>query len=342
MKRLYIGLWFSMLLSVLWLYGVQVVDRMGIQLDGDISNLFSALAEAGYGPASSARLLQDALIYPPFLLFLTAWGLMGVWPFWIQSRDKKASKKQLDRIMTGSFSSNPSEQYICSLLDSYRRESDVLRNDCIRQKEFTENFCHQILSSVNTMKLRMELLETDPPAPKKRKHIDAILGQLERCETLLRLLLSGALQFEYSSLNRLVEEAGSQITAEARKRQITIRMDLIPVNMFLIPVQVREAMASLLENALRHADSPSVLSVSMDADKQQVAVIINQTGGQNCLDADAYRRYRSKTPDHYGIGLDMAAAVVRLHGGKLQITETDSGVRTTLQIPCTSLETAEL
>ena len=139
-----------------------------------------------------------------------------------------------------------------------------------------------------------------------------------------------------------MEEAGSQITAEARKRQITIRMDLIPVNMFLIPVQVREAMASLLENALRHADSPSVLSVSMDADKQQVAVIINQTGGQNCLDADAYRRYRSKTPDHYGIGLDMAAAVVRLHGGKLQITETDSGVRTTLQIPCTSLETAEL
>lgn len=128
------------------------------------------------------------------------------------------------------------------------------------------------------------------------------------------------------------EEAGHQLAADV---EVGIR---IHGDQELLT----QAVANLVENALRHTPAGTNIVVRLRRDhKAQVCLMVEDDGpGVKSDDLSRlthrfYRGERSRTTPGNGLGLSLVAAVVELHGAKLQITNANPGLRIKIDFPNT-------
>ena len=100
-----------------------------------------------------------------------------------------------------------------------------------------------------------------------------------------------------------------------------------------------QAIANLMENALRHTPAGTLIAVSLSRDDAGdcLAVVDDGPGvapGDMPRLADRfYRGERSRTTPGNGLGLSLVAAVADLHGATLQLQHAAPGLRATLRLP---------
>jgi len=100
-----------------------------------------------------------------------------------------------------------------------------------------------------------------------------------------------------------------------------------------------QALANLIDNALRHAASGGELALSVSRGGGAVRFTVADRGpGIDPADRDeAVRRFgrldRARSLPGAGLGLSLVDAVARLHGGRLDLADNAPGLRATIVIP---------
>ena len=101
--------------------------------------------------------------------------------------------------------------------------------------------------------------------------------------------------------------------------------------------RIREALRNLVDNALRHG-GPDLTYVDVDAARRSDKVVITvQDDGvgmsQEAL-AAARERFRIVAPtSRSGLGVSIVEAVAQGHGGALELTFGDPGIKAVLHFP---------
>jgi signal transduction histidine kinase len=110
---------------------------------------------------------------------------------------------------------------------------------------------------------------------------------------------------------------------------------------------VSQALANLLDNAIKYAapatdrrnDAPRDIVLSAGADGNRIVLSVSDSGpGIPTADRERVvdrfvRLEQSRSQPGSGLGLSLAAAVARLHGGELTLEDNGPGLKVVIALP---------
>jgi signal transduction histidine kinase len=201
---------------------------------------------------------------------------------------------------------------------------------------------HELRTPLTVIQGNVEAL-IDGVYPADREHLEPILEEARVMERLiedlrtLTLVEAGSLVLhrEPTDLGALLPEvaAGYRGQAEQARVQLIVSVaDAVPL-IEVDPARVREVVANLLANALRHTPSGGSVDVAARLVGDEVEVTVRDTGrgmDPDELDRSFDRFYRSPDSPGSGLGLSIARDLVQAHGGTMTAS-SEPGRGTTLR-----------
>jgi signal transduction histidine kinase len=209
----------------------------------------------------------------------------------------------------------------------------------------TDSLAHDLRSPLTRMRANIEKAAGYATAEPEQQALEAISTDIDRLLRVISATLEisraeagmGRQQFEQFDVGELIrticeiyqpviEEQGLSIEVEGRS-------DLPFVGNRQM---IGRAVANLIDNALKYgADGGSLgLSAIDHGDSVEIIVSDHGPGIPQHLREDAVRKYRrleeARTTEGSGLGLAMARAVARLHGGDIVLEDNDPGLRVRL------------
>jgi signal transduction histidine kinase len=220
--------------------------------------------------------------------------------------------------------------------------------DSLRQ--VSSDVAHDLRTPLSRLYQRLEEARADARSVAEYESaIDAALreaeGLLETFSALLRIAqvegaspraefrdvnLTAVTETVFDAYRLDAEDAGHQLTATICPG-ITVSGD---------QELLTQALANLVENALRHTPSGTLISVRL-TDSSETGVLLSvEDNGPGVGAADLprltdrfYRGERSRTTPGNGLGLSLVSAVAHLHGARLSVDPMEPGLRVSLLFP---------
>ena len=165
-----------------------------------------------------------------------------------------------------------------------------------------------------------------------------VLSRLVEDLRTLALSEGGALrlQREPTDLVALSREVAAAFAAEALSRGIALTVDASNdvESVEVDPVRIREVIANLVSNALRHTPEGGRITIRVGSERGAMAVEVRDTGSGMSADdlAHAFDRfYKGPNSRGSGLGLTIARNLVTAHGGAIRAS-SDPGQGTTFTV----------
>jgi len=221
-----------------------------------------------------------------------------------------------------------------------------------RLKQFTADASHELRSPLTVIKSSISVLQSHPERidPSDKNKINAIAEASDRMKHLVEdLLLLARLDGSVAivsvekipiPLDEVLEDTIEFARAEAEREQIALESRLQPdVWVLGEGQQLQRVFANSIENALQYTPAGGKVRVSLLANLQEAIVSVEDTGigiapeELPCIFDRLWRsdRARAARQEGTGLGMAIAQALVRLHGGKIEVT-SEVGVGSCFQI----------
>ena len=229
-----------------------------------------------------------------------------------------------------------------------RREAELIQ----RQREFTARVTHELKTPLTGIKLMAENLEMgmcDDPAL-AREFSRRILNEADRLTDRVNQILETSQarelgQPEEVDLEYLLEELADEWEPRFENADVLLEREIEPVTISGDGQLLRDALACLLDNALKYrdeerADSRVWLKLRRENQRAVIEVIDNGIGVPPEKRRVIFERFarvegpgRGKAGGH-GLGLSFVADAVASHRGKVEARDgVDGGIRFVLRIP---------
>ncbi len=230
-----------------------------------------------------------------------------------------------------------------SMLDQIERLMTAMR-------EVTDNIAHDLRGPMTRMKARLELAllaDKDDPA-QYRAAIESAIAETDRLLGTFNALLSiaeaesGALHQTMASIDlvALAEDAAELYEPAFEEKGIAFEMKLAPCPPVTGARQLLfQALANLLENALKYTPAGGRVTISTRAEGTGSAIMVADSGPgiPEDMRAKVLERYvrldQARTTPGSGLGLSLVAAVAKLHGARLVLGDNAPGLLVTLDFP---------
>jgi signal transduction histidine kinase len=303
-----------------------------------ISNVFGA-----YGPGRAPHVPPIAIATGLFLVALFAVAMRRV------ALPLGDIVEAANRVADGDYSTRITEYGPPSLRtvgSAFNTMAARLESQERQRRDLMADIAHELRTPLSVIQGRLEGV-LDGVYPRD----DATLSQvIEETRLLARLVddlrtLANAesgmltLQKEPTDVAILIQDVVSSFSAETRK--VSVRVDaaadlpLIEVD----PLRIREVVANLLSNAVRHTPAGGVVSLSVRAANERLVVTVADTGAgiaPEDLPKIFDRFYKGTTSRGSGLGLTIARNLVVAHGGEIAASSRQGeGTIVTLALPTT-------
>jgi two-component system phosphate regulon sensor histidine kinase PhoR len=220
------------------------------------------------------------------------------------------------------------------------------------EREFVANASHQLRNPVAAIRSAVEVLQSgakDDPASRERflEHIDRDSARLMRLtRSLLLLARSQALlespRREVVALRPLLNEVAGRLEGRLHGRDgvtIDVRSSLDQATLVNRDL-LEEALASLADNAVRHAGGRVVIASERRDGAIAVEVRDEGPGIPEQVQQQMFERFRGGNGSGFGLGLAIAAQAAEAIGASLEIESSPgSGTTARLTLPAVQMLT---
>jgi len=238
------------------------------------------------------------------------------------------------RVSRGDYTT-PVEEYgpseIRTLIRAFNGMLVRLRDTDTRRRNQLADLSHELRTPLTILRGNLEGM-LDGVYPADEAHLKALLDEIHILERLvedlrtLALAESGALELrrEPTDLALLLQEtaAAFQSSASRASFQVTCTRDLPLVN--ADPARLREVIANLLTNAVKHAPPGGIISLRGQPGSEQTVVIEVEDEGPGIPPEELphvfERFYKASDSTGMGLGLSIARYLVEAHGGTIEAT----------------------
>lgn len=228
-----------------------------------------------------------------------------------------------------------------ALLARLARTTEILRASL-------HSAAHDLRSPMHRMRLRMERALADPVAGASRETVEVTLQDLDHMQRVLTALLqiaeaeSGAVgaRPEAVAMDVLLAELVELYQPQAEQQGIVLGVSSESGRQVMGHRQLlAQAVANLIDNALKFTPAGGSVQLAAHTDDGRLVLTVADTGpgipaGERGRAVEPFVRL-DNTPsrDGAGLGLSLAAAVARLHGGSLRLEDNQPGLIAILDLP---------
>jgi two-component system phosphate regulon sensor histidine kinase PhoR len=230
-------------------------------------------------------------------------------------------------------------QAVNELVEKLKADIVQLRKLEQIRSEFLGNVSHELRTPIFSVQGFLEtLLNGAIDDPKvNRKFVQTAYTHAERLNTLLTDLInisqieSGEMRmsFRYFDLRGFLEQFVSEMTPEAAKKKITLRLQIPenPIEVFGDKERIKQALVNLIDNAIKYTQPEGSITVSYDRDGAKARITVADTGvgiAQEHLPRIFERFYRvdkerSREVGGTGLGLAIVKHIIEAHGSKVDV-----------------------
>jgi two-component system, OmpR family, sensor histidine kinase CiaH len=215
-----------------------------------------------------------------------------------------------------------------------------IRASLRHQRDFAADASHELRTPLTVIGLNVSELRRDRERPLAEvadvvDDIDAEVGQLTTLVEELLLLArsdSGAIEVrrEAIDLSEVVAEALPRLDDLAAARTVTISLDAVPALMHGDRDRLAQLVTILADNAIRFSPPGGMVHVTVGpSDGRALLVIEDQGPGIRAEDLprlfDRFWRAADAPPGGVGLGLSIAAWIVRQHRGQINAADRPGG-----------------
>ncbi len=221
-----------------------------------------------------------------------------------------------------------------------------VRADVLRTRQFSADAAHEIRTPLAAIRGHLELLlgRVDASA---RASLENVLEEVDRLTRLVnRLLLlekieggarADALCERPLDLGRLAADLVEHLRVVAEERSIELRCEAELARVKGDPEKLRQVFLNLLDNAFEHAGSGGRVWVRVARAGSRVRAVVEDSGPgipEDRLERvfERFASDRSRAAAGIGLGLPIARAIARAHGGELRAA-SPGGAAFTLELP---------
>ena len=283
------------------------------------------------------------------LVLIAALGALAAW--WVAARALRpvaeiaARARSLGALPDGSLPRTGSGDEIDRLAAVLNDLLGRIRSEVLRVQRLTADVAHALRTPLTVIRGNLEL----QIGRADQAHVEVLESSLEQVDELVRLVNQlllleklesrspDTLKLERTDLSDLVSGLVDHLRVIAEERGVALTLKSDAVFVRADPAQLRQALANLVDNALRHTPRGGRVEVEVRTVKTKAAVRVADTGpGIQPGDLErVFERFYSTAEDlaaGTGLGLPIARAIARAHGGDVRAT-SPGGAVFTLELP---------
>lgn len=231
---------------------------------------------------------------------------------------------------------------INGMLDQIEQLINGIRN-------VSNSIAHDLRTPLAELRSRLEELSlTRPNTEETFAEIDGAVADVDRVIRIFNALLrlaeidtgmrrSGFVQV---NANELAAEVVEFYSPAAEVKDVTLVFNSNgPILVSGDPTLLAQAVGNLIDNALKYAGEQGLVKVEVQHRSDGLVEVCVADGGPGIPDAEKpkvtqrfYRGDRSRGTPGVGLGLSLVQAVAKLHGGALELTDNNPGLRARMLI----------
>jgi len=283
------------------------------------------------------------------LVLIAVLGALAAW--WVAARALRpiaeivARARSLGALTDGSLPRTGSGDEVDRLAAVLNDLLQRIRAEVLRVRRVTADVAHALRTPLTAIRGNLEL----QIGRADEAHIDVLVSSLEQVDELVRLvnqllllekLESGSLdarKVERIDLHELARGLVDHQRVIAEERGVSLRLHGEAVFVHADPAQIRQAIANLVDNALRHTPLGGMVDVEVRTEDGKASVRVADSGsGISPGELErVFERFYSTAEDQSsgtGLGLPIARAIARAHGGDVSAF-SPGGAVFTLELP---------
>ena len=215
-----------------------------------------------------------------------------------------------------------------------------------RQKEFIADASHELKTPLAVIMASSDELVADETSG---KYIENIKYESDRMNRLISGLLdlskleedASKESYKEENLSKIVEKTALVFEAVAFEQGITIETDIEDgITLNCSKDEIEKLVSTLLDNAIKHSDKDTAVSICLSKSKSLVNIQITNKGepiaqgDEEKIFERFYRadKSRSRSENRYGLGLAIAKRIVINHGGSIKASSDGKTGTTTFEV----------
>jgi signal transduction histidine kinase len=227
------------------------------------------------------------------------------------------------------------------LADTFDGLLERLERAFVAQRRFVANASHELRTPLTLERAMVEVALADPAADvaSLREICERVIATGEEQERLIEALLTlarserGIAEREPFDLADLARRVLASRRADIRRRRLHLDAKLEPAPTFGEPRLAERLIANLVDNAIRHNRRAGLVRVATRTAPGAATISVSNSGPivppeevERLLEPfERLTGARRATADGSGLGLSIAAAIARAHGGALVVEAQPEG-----------------
>jgi signal transduction histidine kinase len=215
-----------------------------------------------------------------------------------------------------------------NLAETLNTMLERLQTSMQTERDFLDRASHELRTPLTVLKAELDLALARPRTPEEMGA--ALRASSQEVETLVRLaedllVLSrerdGQLPVRKGAVHveEMLERLAMGFTAEARSAGVAIEVQVEPgLHLSADPIRLRQAVSNLVVNALQHTPVGGRIDLEARHAGTSVSIEVRDSGR-------GFGAERVDGSSGTGLGLAIAEAIVRGHGGSLEVETTGAG-----------------
>jgi len=237
------------------------------------------------------------------------------------------------------------------LADAFNSMLDRIHALVKELKEVTNNIAHDLRSPITRIRGIAETALTGPETIETyREMAGIVIEESDRLVGIINTMLqiaeadSGLVRLARNKLNlvQLVQDAYELFQPVAEDQGIALKVSLPPKPLIIEgdSGRLQRVMANVVDNAVKYTPRGGTILLSATEEASHAVLTVVDTG-MGIKEEDLphiferfYRGDRSRTTSGNGLGLSLARAFVRAHGGEISVASSlDKGTTVTILLP---------